>query len=107
MDMSTIATVAGAVAAVVTTAFMLWKHFTRRKKPHTGQGGDAIRTSGGGNISATNYGGGVIRGGKGGPGGGKGGAAISVAEGITPNLTIINHGEIAGGDAGDPIPGKK
>lgn len=65
-----------------------------------GKGGAAIRGGKTGKLSVDNRG--YIGGGKGGSGG-DGGDAIHIAEGL--DVTIINNGVIAGGDAGHAVPG--
>lgn len=68
---------------------------SKRKLAREGLGGRAIVGSSNANLRVENHG--VISAGKGGTGGG-GGDAIHVAEGV--KVTIVNRGEIRGGDAG-------
>ena len=64
-----------------------------------GKGGAAIRGGKKGRLRVDNRG--YIGGGKGGPGT-DGGDAIHIGDG--PDVTIINNGVIAGGDAGQNVP---
>jgi hypothetical protein len=86
-----------AVTSLILLATLLTLFFADRKSPHAmlGHGGAAIRTEDTANLHLENQG--VVRAGAGGTGG-SGGDAIHIANGV--QVTIINKGVIAGGNAG-------
>jgi hypothetical protein len=71
------------------------------KKKGQGRGGNAVVAGESAAVDLHNEG--TVQAGKGGTGG-SGGDAIHVASGV--RITIVNRGVIAGGDAGEPEPGK-
>lgn len=90
-----------AVASLTLLATLAGLLFADRKSPQPmlGQGGAAIRTKDTANLHLDNQG--VVRAGAGGTGG-SGGDAIHIANGV--QVTIINKGVIAGGNAGQVVP---
>lgn len=90
-----------AIVALTLLAALFSHIFVDRKFPQAmpGQGGAAIRTEDAANLNLDNHG--VVRAGAGGSGG-SGGDAIHVANGV--QVTIINKGVIAGGNAGYAAP---
>ena len=90
-----------AVTSLALLATLSGLLFANKKSPQAmpGQGGAAIRTEDTANLHLDNQG--VVRAGAGGTGG-SGGDAIHVANGV--QVTIINKGVIAGGNAGHLAP---
>jgi hypothetical protein len=91
-----------AIVIAASASFYIYKTVSQKmsslKPPSVkGQGGRAISHEGEGSVSLRNTDKGVFVGGQGGEGG-SGGDAITVGKGV--DVTIINGGIIAGGDAG-------